>query len=292
MSMNISPRELRLNSEIKELDKLQSRSRYISVKYSGEPTNKLLITYTCTGVYRDEVTGEVRRTTFHQMEIQIPEKYPNERPFFRWLTPIFHPNIVVGNNVCLGDIWEVSNTLKEYIIDIGELIQYKRFNATNSYNDAASEWVKKNQHTFPVGRENLFELEQLSDNPSKSDGHSVIINNPQNINLNIATTLSDIRQSIKTKQAFNQNEIDEFDKLILQLIQELQKAPKENTQEAEAVAEYAKELIDEVGKENPKKIKINISKEGLLKAAENIASVLPMVLQLAKQIVNHIVVTG
>lgn len=85
---------------------------------------------------------------------------------------------------------------------------------------------------------------------------------------------------------------DDFEHLISQLMQELRKVPKEKAQDAEVVAEYAKELSDEVSKEAPKKIKIQISKEGLMKAAENIASVLPTVLQIARQIVNHAVVSG
>ncbi len=179
-------------------------------------------------------------------------------------------------------------------MDVGEVIQYKRYNPENAFNLDAAAWARQNTHIFPIGREKLVEPEKLDFDfgADKKESHSVVINNPQNVNLNIATTLSDVRQSINHIQTINQSDKDDFEKLILQLTQELQKAPKEKVEDAEAVAEYAKELVDEVSKDTPKKIKISISKEGLIKAAENIASVLPMVLQIAKQIVNHNVVSG
>lgn len=100
-----------------------------------------------------------------------------------------------------------------------------------------------------------------------------------------------VGNSNEVRSAFEIRKSD-FEDLVSQLIRELQKAPHEKVQDAEVVAEYAKELADEVSKKAPRKVKINISKEGLIKAAENIASTLPTVLQIAKQIVNHKVLSS
>lgn len=284
--------ELRLKAEFELLESLQEKSKYISVEFFGNPITRYIVTYTCTGIYSVSQTGEIQRSTFHQMEVVLPDNYPLVQPRFKWLTPIFHPNIVPNLDVCIGDVWNISKTISEFLVDIGEMIQYKRYNPDNSYNPQAASWAIQNKHILPIGREILLEPEKLNVDTGKQEGHSVVINNPQNVNLNIATTLSDVRQNIKSIQTFNQSEKDGFEKLISQLMQELQKAPADKAQDAEAVAEYAKELVDEASKEKPKKIKISISKEGLIKAAENIASVLPMVLQIAKQVVNHTVVAG
>lgn len=303
--MNIDKRiEERIRKEIAQLESLQTRSKFIRFEFLGNPIRRFIVTYTCTGVYLDNKTREVRRSSFHQMEAILTKDYPRARPLFRFTTPIFHPNISTNNDVCLGDVWDniqnsshnqdVTRNITDFILDIGEMIQYKRYNLDNQFNSEAVTWAKQNMHVFPIGRENLVEPEKSNFDFStdKKEAHSVVINNPQNVNLNIATTLSDVRQSINNIQTISQRDKDDFEKLILQLMHELQKAPKEKLEEAESVAEYAKELVDEVSKETPKKIKVNISKEGLIKAAENIANVLPMVLQIAKQIINHIVASS
>jgi len=288
--------ENRMKVEIEHLESLQARSKFIRFEFLGNPIRRFIVTYTCTGIYRDNKTQEIHRSTFNQMVITLSDDYPRVRPHFRFLTPIFHPNISSKNDVCLGDIWNwnPSPAITDFVVDVGEVIQYKRYNPENAFNLDAAAWARQNTHIFPIGREKLVEPEKLDFDfgADKKESHSVVINNPQNVNLNIATTLSDVRQSINHIQTINQSDKDDFEKLILQLTQELQKAPKEKVEDAEAVAEYAKELVDEVSKDTPKKIKISISKEGLIKAAENIASVLPMVLQIAKQIVNHNVVSG
>ena len=69
----------------------------------------------------------------------------------------------------------------------------------------------------------------------------------------------------------------------------MQQAPQENVQEAQAVAETAKILIDTATQENPNKVTKQITADGLLKAAENIAKVLPSVLPIVKQIIALIV---
>jgi ubiquitin-protein ligase len=284
--------ERRFKAEVELLENLQARSKYISIEFVGNPIRRYIVTYTCTGIYRDEETKEIRHSTFHQMEVLLSEGYPRIRPHFRWMTPVFHPNIEPKIDVCIGDVWNISKTISDFLVDIGEMVQYKRYNPENAYNHEAATWVIQNKHILPIGRETLVEPEKIIPDSSRQESHSVVINNPKNVNLNIATTLSDVRQSINNIQTISENDKDDFEKLILRLMQELQKAPKDKAQDAEAVAEYAKELVEEVSKETPKKIKISISKEGLLKAAENIASVLPMVLQIAKQIINHIVVSG
>jgi hypothetical protein len=65
----------------------------------------------------------------------------------------------------------------------------------------------------------------------------------------------------------------------------LQKIPAEKQEDAQAVAETAKALIDVAKSEKPNKTMLQITGEGLKKAAQNLAEAMPTVLTIASQIV-------
>ncbi len=150
----------RLKKEYEDLMRLASRnSKYISVEGFGDPPNRYIITYRCTGLYLVTQTGEIRRSNFHQMEISLPDNYPfsANSPEFHWLTPIYHPNIYPSGLVCVGDLyrWSIDQSLVNFVVAIGELIQYKRFNTHNFVNIEACKWAEQNLHIFPIGNEIL-----------------------------------------------------------------------------------------------------------------------------------------
>jgi len=101
--------------------------------------------------------------------------------------------------------------------------------------------------------------------------------------LNINSTLNNVKQSI------NNTDIESpTKKALLELIdklnEELQKAPKGVEEDADYVAESAKSFVETATKESPNPKMIEIKGEGLKKAAENIAKILPNVLNIALQI--------
>ena len=106
--------------------------------------------------------------------------------------------------------------------------------------------------------------------------------------LNIKSTLTDVSQNIGKIPNADPSAKDELKRLIGQLSEALQKVPPEKDEEAEAVAESAKLLIDEVAKEQPNKTMVRISADGLKQAAKNVAEVMPTVLAIATQIVTTI----
>lgn len=108
-------------------------------------------------------------------------------------------------------------------------------------------------------------------------------------NIAIKSTLRNVTQTIDNSELTDQATKNELNTLIARLEELLQQAPQENTQEAQAVAETAKMLIDTATQENPNKYTKQITADGLLKAAENIAKVLPAVLPIVKQIIALIV---
>lgn len=106
--------------------------------------------------------------------------------------------------------------------------------------------------------------------------------------LNIESTLTNVSQSVGNIPTIDQSSKDELKQLIDQLNTALQKAPAEKIEEAEALADTTKNLVEDISKDKPNKAKLQITLAGLKQAAENIAKVLPDVLPIALQISSFI----
>jgi hypothetical protein len=105
--------------------------------------------------------------------------------------------------------------------------------------------------------------------------------------VNVKTDLNEVHQSINRFSETN-SLIYELHTLSSQLENELRQVPAGKEEEAEAVSEYARRLLEEAAKSKPNKTLIKISGEGLLKAAKNIAAITPAVLSTATQVVETI----
>jgi hypothetical protein len=103
--------------------------------------------------------------------------------------------------------------------------------------------------------------------------------------VNIKSTLTNVQQSVGEIKSEDESTRKELEKLIGDLSEALQKAPEENQEQAEAVAVTAKALVDAAKVEQPNKALIQISGDGLKQAAQNLAGVMPVVVQIATQIV-------
>ena len=90
--------------------------------------------------------------------------------------------------------------------------------------------------------------------------------------------------------AFGTNSVDpqeqDLDSLLQMLLIELKNAPLGNKDEAEEIAGYAEEYVAEMKSEKRRKVKLKITKEGLLVAAQNFATVLPAVVGIAQKMVQ------
>jgi len=103
--------------------------------------------------------------------------------------------------------------------------------------------------------------------------------------LNIDSTLTNLTQNIGSISNVDESIKNELAQLVEELKNALSKVPSDKTNDVEAVAWAAESLIKETisGKANP--TKIEITKDGLKKAASNIASVVPTVLLVAERII-------
>lgn len=103
--------------------------------------------------------------------------------------------------------------------------------------------------------------------------------------VNIKSTLTNVQQSVGEIRSEDESTRKELEKLIGDLSEALQKTPEENQEQAEAVAATAKSLVDAAKVEKPNKALVQISGEGLRQAAQNLAGVMPVIVQIATQIV-------
>ena len=106
--------------------------------------------------------------------------------------------------------------------------------------------------------------------------------------INIKSTLTNVQQSVGDIRTSDETSRKELESLIGQLSEALQKVPPEHQEEAQAVAETAKVLVDTAKAEKPNKTMLQISGEELKQAAQNLAEVMPTVLTIAGQIVMTI----
>lgn len=119
-------------------------------------------------------------------------------------------------------------------------------------------------------------------------GNKYSFGNVTGSNVNVDSVLNQAVQSIGAASSVNDTEKQQLTELIEQLKNELQKTPSEKKDEADALAKIAKTLIEEGTEVQPNKTMVQITADGLKKAAENIASVMPSVLTIASSIIRTV----
>ena len=108
--------------------------------------------------------------------------------------------------------------------------------------------------------------------------------NYSNVILNIKSTLTNVQQSVGVMPAVDEAARADLQSSIEQLKQALETIPGSLKDEAEAVATAAQMLVDTAKAEKPNKPMIEITADGLKKAAANLAQVAPTVVTIAGQV--------
>jgi ElaB/YqjD/DUF883 family membrane-anchored ribosome-binding protein len=116
-------------------------------------------------------------------------------------------------------------------------------------------------------------------------GDKISISNIQNSLISVKSTLTNVQHSaanIPTKDEVARQQLQE---LIEQLSQALQNIPASKKEQAEAVAASAEDLVEKAKADKPNKTLLQISGEGLKKAAESLSEVAPAVVGIAGQVI-------
>jgi len=115
-----------------------------------------------------------------------------------------------------------------------------------------------------------------------------ISGNIQNSILNIKSTLTNVQQSVGSIPTGDAAARQELQSLIEQLGQALEHIPENQAEQAEAVAVSAQALVETAKADKPNKTLLQISSEGLKKAAENLAEAAPAVVSIASQVITTV----
>lgn len=152
----------RLENDHKSMEKLRLLSSLIDFTAYGLPPEKYVITFRCKGLIWKN--GCPVFSSNHQVELYMGNEYPTQQPHLKWLTPIFHPNILGSDNqyypgkVCLGK-WAPSMFLSDLCIKLAEMIQYKNYDIQSPLNINAAVWANENKHLLPIDKRDLLKPE-------------------------------------------------------------------------------------------------------------------------------------
>ncbi len=95
-------------------------------------------------------------------------------------------------------------------------------------------------------------------------------------NVNINSTLTNVSQTIGALPNTDDASKEETQRLIQELHDALQKVSPEKVEDAQAVADYAKDLVEIAKEDKPNKTKFRITGDGLKEAAKSMAEIVPI----------------
>lgn len=123
----MSIREKRLRGELDRMELLKEESTLFDFKTQGSPPEQYLICFMCKGLAEPDIISEE-----HIVGVYLHAEYPIKPPIVRWLTPIYHPNILIPNRMTFkhpetGEAMsmdEMRGLMEEAEVEIPEYMQH------------------------------------------------------------------------------------------------------------------------------------------------------------------------
>jgi ubiquitin-protein ligase len=144
-----SPRLTRLENDYNLLRSKFDGHPNIRVEALGPvPPEHYRVTYDVDSLRIDQSNRPVVvKTTV--VDIDLPSGYPREKPHAVAHGTVFHPNF--GQYVCIADFWSPAQSLADIVLEIGEMLQWQKYNVQSPLNAIAADWAVKNRDNLPVG---------------------------------------------------------------------------------------------------------------------------------------------
>lgn len=145
----MNPRQRRLQADYAELRRRFDGDAHLVIQPYGPPPFELYrVTYRVPSLRLDANNQPVVVPTT-VVDITLPSGYPREKPYATTTDPVFHPNF--GDHICLADYWSPAQSIADIVSQIGELLQWQRYNVRSPLNAVAAEWVRTHPAEVPVG---------------------------------------------------------------------------------------------------------------------------------------------
>lgn len=148
-----SPRQTRLENDYQKLRVRFDGNPHIHVEPIGPtPPEKYRVIYRTPSLRLDQANRPIisNQTV---VDFLLPTGYPREKPHAVALEQVFHPNF--GDYVCIADFWSPTQSLADIILEVGEMLQWQKYNILSPLNAVAADWAVKHRDELPVGSVDL-----------------------------------------------------------------------------------------------------------------------------------------
>jgi ubiquitin-protein ligase len=153
----MNPRRLtRLKNDYEEIKSTFAKDKNVDIVAIGAlPPEKYRLVYRLPSMHIDQSGNPVAVDTT-VVDIELPMEYPRVPPVAKTVggDVVFHPNMD-SNKICLMDRWHPASQIVDLIREIGDMLQWKRFNIRSPLNAFAAEWSQNNGEKIPLGSKEL-----------------------------------------------------------------------------------------------------------------------------------------
>ena len=158
-----NPLALRRQGDVQKVRDLASRSggRIVVTRCEGSPVSRVaLAIHAVTAPSAAYPQAQARRV---DVEVLLPARFPFEAPAARVTTPILHPNVWPGGNICLGATWLPTQGLDLLVRRIVAIVTFDPLvlNEASPANRVALEWYREARRRHPAAFPTDRLLEQL-----------------------------------------------------------------------------------------------------------------------------------
>jgi ubiquitin-protein ligase len=146
----MNPRLRRLQADYELVREMFSGHPHVFIEPVGGrlPPESYRVEFRLRGLYLKGNRPDYR--DLHTVEIMLPRSYPAVKPYVVPLAPIFHPNI--REFFCIADHWAAGTTLADVVAKLGDMIQWRVYNAASPLDPIAARWAIEQEPTglFPI----------------------------------------------------------------------------------------------------------------------------------------------
>lgn len=169
-----------LAEQLEQARALNRDSDLVEILPLGEPADRFLVHFSCTGL-EQTVNGSIVEGQAFTVGVRFPAEYlrvANPFEVVTWISPptVFHPNISpAANAICIGRV-APGTSLTDVVYQCWELITWQRatLREDDALNHVACEWARYNQSRLPVDTRPLkrapLVLDVVDISPGANDG--------------------------------------------------------------------------------------------------------------------------
>ena len=155
----ISPRLRRLENDYQSIRTKFDGHPNIKVHAIGvTPPERYRVVYQVPSLRLDPQNRPII-TNVTVVDFELPSGYPKDKPRAVAAEQVFHPNF--GDYICIADFWSPAQSLSDIILEVGEMLQWQKYNILSPLNAVAANWASEQRANLPVGHIDLAQGSQI-----------------------------------------------------------------------------------------------------------------------------------